>query len=373
MNVEKNKILIVDDFIENLQIACNILQSAGYSLSIASNGSKAIEIARNFLPDLILLDIMMPEMDGYEVCAYLKNNELTKEIPIIFLTAKIEPGSIGKAFEMGAVDYIAKPFNEIELLARVKTHIDLKRSMETIKEQNHQMEALIQSREKLFSIIAHDLKSPLSNLIGFSDILLRKFESFPPEKTTQFVKIIYDSAKRGNDLLENLLEWSRIQTGRLVASLIDFDIHPVIMDCLALYESTAKSKEIEIDNQVQKEAFVYADINMVKTILRNLISNALKFTFPFGKISIMANQMQDNLSISILDNGVGMNSEDINKLFDPQLNFSKVGTKKEKGSGLGLVLCDVFVKENNGKIEVYSTVGKGSEFKLTIPLSKQML
>ena len=209
MKSDKNrqKVLIVDDVTKNIQLVANFLKQAGYDINFAISGKTAIKHIKKARFDLILLDIMMPEMDGFEVCKKLKSEDETKDIPVIFLTAKTDIDSITQAFKAGGVDYITKPFNKAELLARVKTHLELQHQKRNLKELNA-------TKDKFFSIIAHDLKSPLNHLLGLSEILQKELESAGSDEIIKIANLINKSAKSGRLLLENLLEWSRSQ-GRM--------------------------------------------------------------------------------------------------------------------------------------------------------------
>ncbi len=209
MSEREVKILIVDDFQYNIQIVRNVLEQEGYKIDACTNSVAAINKVFNGKYDLILLDILMPEMDGFEICTIIKSNQDTKNIPIIFLTAIDEDNNINKGFKVGAVDYIIKPFRSQELVSRVKAHLTIKFQQEELMMQNA-------TKDKFFSIIAHDLKNPFNQIIGFSDLLLRKIQNDEKEKSIRFAQEILTASKNTYILLENLLEWSLTQTNRIV-------------------------------------------------------------------------------------------------------------------------------------------------------------
>ena len=218
-------ILIVDDIGENLQVLGNILSKEGFDTSFALDGKQALSIIEDTLPDLILLDISMPIMDGFEVCGILKRGERTRNIPIIFLTAKTEIDNMVHGFSLGADDYVTKPFNTLELLARVRAHVELKRSKDIIVEQNtklsilvdqlsannKELNKLIASKDKFFSIIAHDLKGPVGNLNSFLSFMTENYDSISKEEFRQDIRLLEKSSQKIKDLLENLLTWARMQ------------------------------------------------------------------------------------------------------------------------------------------------------------------
>jgi len=360
MKNNNSRILIVDDVSQNIQVVGNILKSEGYNINFAQSGKKALENIKNISFDLILLDIMMPEMSGFEVCEKLKENVLTKDIPIIFLTAKDDEQSISKGFEIGGVDYITKPFKKEELIARVKTHL-------TIKKQEINLSNLNKTKDKFFSIIAHDLKNPFNQIIGFSELLIKKINVGDLEKSKQFAEIILESSKSAHTLLDNLLEWSKSQTNRISFTPDKVYPHGIIVETFGLMKNAALQKKITLINELPDDLTVFADMNMVTTVLRNLVSNAIKFTNADGLIKVYHKINSNNLiQITIEDTGVGMKTETVSKLFKIDSNFSTVGTNHEKGTGLGLILCKEFVEKNGGEIWAESEPTVGSKFHFTL-------
>ncbi len=369
-----DQILIVDDLQDNLQIISNILHPKGYRISVASSGKKALKRVLIQAPDLILLDIFMPEMDGFEVCKRLKENPETTNIPVIFLTALSETENILKGFEYGAVDYITKPFNSLELISRIKTHLEIKRSRDTIAEQstkllkqNEELIELNKTKNKFFSIIAHDLKSPFNNIIGFSSLLLRNKNNYSESKRNQFTKLIANSAQNAFTLLENLLEWSRAQTGHIEFFPSSFNIATISNEIVDLYANEAQRKHITLQSEINKEQTIFGDSNMIRSILRNLISNALKFTNSSGTVSIQYFENEEYAGFSVQDSGIGMNSQEIEKIQQSNQIYSTQGTDSEKGTGLGLMLCHEFVAQHQGTLELKSKESEGSTFSVYLP------
>jgi len=359
----RQKVLIVDDVARNIQLVANFLKQAGYDINYALSGKAAINHVKNEKFDLILLDIMMPEMDGFEVCQKLKSSPDTEEIPVIFLTAKTDIDSLTKAFEVGGLDYITKPFNKAELLVRVKTHLDLQQKKKILKE-------LIATKDKFFSIIAHDLRSPLNQLLGLSEILQKEIESDRTAEVLKLANLMNKSAKSGRSLLENLLEWSRSQTGSINISPEVLVVSKFAKEVIALNGDNALQKSISIKNKINKYITAYADGNMIKTILRNLISNGIKFTQNGGEIILDASVSEHSVTVTVSDSGIGLAKDDISKLFKIDINPKTIGNSSEKGTGLGLILCKEFVEINGGQIWVESEIGKGSSFHFSLPLSK---
>lgn len=360
----KALIFIVEDVPRNLQVLFHILKKGEYRIAAASNGRQALDMIPEARPDLVLLDVMMPEMDGFEVCRQLKKNPAAADIPIIFLTAKAESTDIVKGFEIGAVDYVTKPFNPAELLARVKTHLELKFSRETLHD-------LITARDKFFSIIAHDLRNPVQNLILSSDLLRYSYDSFDDTERKDYIQSFNNSANQISSLLETLLDWSRVQRGTMELYREKIDISVLAADIVDLLKENAIKKNITVSSKIQANTYAFADKNMIGTVIRNLVSNAVKFTYPGGEVKITAKtSSKDNfIEITVSDNGVGIKPGDIPGLFRIDVHKKTRGTANEKGTGLGLILCKEFVEKNNGTIKVVSTPGQGSDFTFTLPVN----
>ncbi|MDM8541252.1 hybrid sensor histidine kinase/response regulator [Desulfococcaceae bacterium HSG9] len=360
-------VLIVDDVTRNIQIISAILKPEGYKIAFARSGEAALERVKDIPFDLILLDIMMPGIDGYETCRRLKNDPLyaseIQEIPVIFLTAKTDPDSVVKGFDIGAVDYITKPFRASELLARVKTHLKLKFALEDLQEANA-------AKDRFFSIIAHDLKGPFNSLLGYSDFLLNYWENYTNEKRKNFVKTINQQSNRLFRMLENLLNWSRMQLGKMEHQPAKIKLYLLSEPNLLLLKPQAEKKKIKLYSDIDKDTSAYGDSNMISTVIRNLISNAIKFTHPKGEIRITCQEDGDFRKITVSDTGIGIADENIVKLFRIDGHFSTYGTEKESGTGLGLILCKEFVEKNGGKLWVESEEGKGSKFSFTVPCFK---
>jgi two-component system, sensor histidine kinase and response regulator len=371
--IKNSKILIVDDVSQNLQVIGSLLKSNGFHVALANNGTKALTIAQSRNPDLILLDIQMPEMDGFKVCELLKNSDETKEIPVIFLTALNNKKDILKGFEAGGVDYITKPFNQQELIARIINHLELRHSKVIIENQNRDLVKSNLDKDKFLSIIAHDLKSPFSGLLGISEIIANHLEELTPIELKEYTNSLYDSLKSQFKFLEELLEWGRYQRGTMQFNPRSFNIIVDISDSIGLLRSNADTKHISVGIDVDEDLIAYYDSNMVYTILRNLVSNAIKFTPSKGSICISAKLHESNnnfIVVSVLDSGVGMTEDEMARLFRIDSVFTKLGTNNEKGTGLGLILCKEFAERHGGTIWVESAEGEGSKFSFTLPANE---
>jgi len=364
MTEKKGKVLIVDDNPTNIQVVGNILTENNFDIAFAQSGKKAIEQALHTDYDLILLDVMMPEFDGFEVCEVLKKNPQTKDIPIIYLTAKSDIDSIVMGLRNGGIDYISKPFIKEELLARVENQIKLKKTQQALEYSNR-------SKDKFFSIIAHDLKSPISAFKNITDVLARDFDEFDLEDINDFVKKLNESATNVYKLLEDLLEWSRTQTNKIVFEPTLILLSKLVDNIVDLLINNFNKKDIEVFNKIDKDIKIYADLNMINTVLRNLISNAAKFTHIGGKVEVgCSDYSEEKYVIWVKDDGVGLKPDDAKKLFQIGVHHTTQGTEDEVGTGLGLILSKEFIDKNNGKIWVESEYGKGATFFFTAPKLK---
>ena len=242
-----------------------------------------------------------------------------------------------------------------------------KQAEDNLVNLNLQLNELNATKDKFFSIIAHDLRSPFNAILGFSNLLVEQMKAREYEGVEEYAGVIQNSSYRAMDLLINLLEWSRSQTGRIEFNPEYVEMVSLINEVTALLNDTAQQKSITISRKNPDSLSVFADKAMISTVLRNLISNAIKFTNPGGTIVISAEQNSDRLLVTVCDNGVGIRKEAIDKLFRIEENSSTIGTQNEKGSGLGLLLCKEFILKHGGEIWVESELGKGSEFHFTLP------
>jgi two-component system sensor histidine kinase/response regulator len=365
-------VMIVDDVDANVLLLKLLLTKAGYKTTTAYNGKDALNLVSRTSPDLILLDIMMPVMDGHEVAEKLKGMPDKRDIPIIFLTALNSPEDIVKGFKNGAADYISKPFNKEELLIRVNHQLSLVSAKRTIEKQKEELEKTVEARDKLYSLIAHDLRAPIGSLRMVMNALSMNVDR------SKFDDDIYEVFITGNRLaedtfvlLDNLLKWTKSQTGRLKTVFQDdVEILSLIKGELEVSEVLAELKQISIVFNGYSEAKVRIDQDMIKTVLRNLLNNAIKFSNRGSEIIVSLKEEGDRVIISVSDKGKGIKTSDQNKIFKTNVHISSFGTENEEGSGLGLLICKEFINRNNGEIWFESREGAGSTFSFYIPIQK---
>jgi two-component system, sensor histidine kinase and response regulator len=366
------KVLIVDDVPENIQILVHLLKEKGLRVNYTDSGAKALKAIKSNLPDLILLDISMPGMDGLEVCERLKEDESTADIPVIFLTAKVDQQDVINGLEKGAVDYVTKPFNARELITRVFTHIELKHNRDLIKKQNQELNRLNDVKNQLFSVISHDMKNLFNNILFGTESLEKEIEFYSKEEVIQVAGVINESAKSAYNLLQNLLDWSRSQMKSIVFRPVNAEIRMLVNQTVSLLKPVSEKKNITFDVRGQGISFdAIIDVEMVNSILRNLLSNAIKYSYPDGKVEILVQELPDIIKIRVIDHGVGMDSDAMERIKSGLKPSGSVpGTKNEKGSGLGLLLVKDFVEKNNGNFDFISQKGEGSEFWFSLPKNK---
>ena len=560
----KANILVIDDTLENLRLLNKILGEEGFAVRPVSSGERALASIRVKIPDLVLLDVMMPDMDGYEVCRRLKADEATREIPVIFISALVEMTEKLQGFSVGGVDYITKPFQPEEVLVRVKTHLAVREAQQRLHQQNFRLQQEIDerkrtenslqqlnrelsllnrvsrmfsssldlevvlkntlqevqrlqdvistsvwlrlpdtgelecreiigpgskylanlrlppgegitgwvaeagesvicpdiladlrhyeisgrqddftvrsmlsvplkvkgevigvlnlvdpqvdrftqedlrfiepiaataaiaienarlyttaqeeiverkraeeelkeanaSKDKFFSIISHDLRAPFNSLLGYTQYVYENFDDYTLETIKSMILRLYKISERSYTLLENLLTWARLQRGGMEYQPRNFDLYEVAQNMVSLFYTDCEQKGLSLEPCVQPGMELYADYDMVQTILRNLVSNALKFTASGGWIRISARAFEKNCEISVSDSGTGIPQENLQKLFLTDKQFTSPGTDGETGTGLGLVLCHELVRKNGGEIWVESEIGTGSIFRFTLP------
>jgi len=225
-------------------------------------------------------------------------------------------------------------------------------------------------KDKFFSIIAHDLKNPFHSILNFSDLLLKHYSTYDKEEVLTFIKMIHQSSRQAFNLLDNLLHWYRARSGRMDLKIEEVDLGNLVKDNICLLELAATEKNIKITNSVKPKTYIQGDENMISTVIRNIISNAIKFTRPAGKVIVTSREKAGSCEVIVGDTGVGISEENLDKLFRIDTHFSTTGTANEEGTGLGLILCKEFVTLNNGDIRVASKPGKGSTFTIELPKAK---
>ena len=359
-------ILVVDDVVSNVLLLKILLANEKFQVLTCNNGNACIEICKNQHPDLVLLDVMMPDINGFDTTACSRIREFSN-IPIIFLTALNNPSDLVHGFKVGANDFLTKPFNKEELVMRVMHQISLVAAKRIIVQQNEELRRTISNRDKMYSVIAHDLRSPMASIRMVLNLIVNMVS---PEMIGPEVFDLIDKANRESeethDLLDNLLKWTKSQTGRLTVVFQEFDLGDIVPGVIDIFHMIAETKKISLKLQPCSGIVVRADKDMLKTVIRNFLSNAIKFSNEGDDIDIIVSKEPDMAKISIRDHGVGISEERIAGLFSD--GKTTYGTANEEGSGLGLQLCKDFAEKNGGYVSVESQLGEGSTFSVFVPL-----
>ena len=366
INRSDYKILIVDDVMSNVLLLKILLSNEKFQVCTANCGNACIEQARSQHPDLILLDVMMPDMSGFDTAVIMKKDPDLKDIPIIFLTALNTPQDLVHGFQVGASDFLTKPFNKEELVMRVMQQISLVAAKRIIEKQNAELKATLNNRDKMYSVIAHDLRSPMASIRMVLNLVV---QSSSPETVGPELYMLLDQANRESEEVHDLLKWTKSQTGRLNVVLQDLDLEDIVPGVVEIFEMIAQTKHITLElKKPDIPLKVNADNDMLKTVLRNFMSNAIKFSPENSTIQIIMTAEGDFARVSVKDQGVGIAADRIDSIFHK--GETTYGTGGEEGSGLGLQLCQDFARKNGGDCYVESVEGQGSTFSFTVPLIK---
>lgn len=341
--VTKATILIVDDNPNNVQLLNAVMSMRGFDVMVAKNGLQALEIVKNELPDLILLDIMMPVMDGFEACRKLKECPETKNIPIIFLTAKSHIDDIMKGFELGGVDYITKPFSSNELVARVEIHLKLKLSQETVIRQRNELREMVQ-------ILCHDLSNPLGAVISCFELA-----EYDPDYLRQNKHLILDYLRRQYDIIGLVRELRAIAEEKAVFSLAPVDLAWAVNESIETLQYQLDRKNIRVVVSLDEKTFVLAEkVSLVNSVLNNLLTNAIKFSYPASTINLNAEKKDGKVLLSVTDQGIGIPDDLMKRIYSIDRRSTRFGTMGEKGTGFGIPLVKKFVSEYSGTMEIRS-------------------
>ena len=391
-------VLIVDDTIYNIQLLSLMLNKQGYRVEKATSGTEALESANQLLPDIILLDIRMPDIDGYEVCKRLKANPVTKDIPVIFISSIEESTDKVEAFSVGGVDYISKPFQLIEVLARIETHLRLCLLQKKLQEQNEQLQSsalvlsrsleqerkLSQMKSDFISVVSHEFRTPLTTIQSASELL--EYYEWTKEEQVEQLHQIQSEVKHMTDLMEDVLFLSRANANKAKLNITKFDLADFCKRLLVQMKKTFAENytlhsflhilpnEIAIQNFHIENELPIVSVNMDEKLLRqiitNLITNAIKYshqntTIEF-KVTVDFSVSSPNVSFVISDRGIGIPEEDLEHLFSAFHRGKNVGILP--GTGLGLSIVKNCIDIHNGTIAVNSKLNVGTEFTVTLPI-----
>jgi two-component system sensor histidine kinase/response regulator len=356
-----SKILIVDDEEGNIYFLKRVFTGEGYKTYTATNGYEALQILQQTLPDVILLDIMMPEMTGLEVLEKIKENEVTRDIPVIMVSARTDARDIKLALDMGAIEYIRKPVDEIELLARLRTALRVRNYELEIKEN-------LRAKEEFIRIVAHDLRTPFTSISGFAQLLIEdeKISHLYSDEHIEFLNYILTSSSFLVEYFNKLLHWSKVGSKDMKLEKKTSLIKPIIDSTFIIYKSKIQSKNISFSINVPDNFGVNIDEVYFRQVISNLIANAVKFTPREGTITVQFTSEADCCFLSIADTGPGMDDDTIENIYKDLPVKSTNGTDGEKGTGLGLKICNKIITNHGFQMNISSLPGKGTTIGIVI-------
>ncbi len=393
-------ILVIDDTPINLEVLYQSLNQVGYEILVEMDGTQGIKQAQVNSPDLILLDVMMPGIDGFETCRQLKENSLTQDIPIIFMTALSDTVNKVKGLQLGAVDYITKPFQREEVLARIQLHLKLRQVTLELEQYKQELELKVEERTAALAIakeqaevankaksafvanMSHELRTPMNAILGFAKLMTRSQSLSAKDK--EYLDIILRSGEHLLNMINQVLDLSKIEEGKHSLNESSFNLNHLLSDLENMFLFKAENQKLQLvfDRSPYLPQYIKTDKVKLQQILINLLNNALKFTQKGGVAVRIEEQIIQNdrasrslppiesnpiqLCFKVEDTGLGISPHELEELFQP-FTQSNTGKCTQEGTGLGLFISQKFVQLLGGNIQVTSQVGKGSTFQFTIP------
>lgn len=371
--IQRTDILVVDDQLENLSLLADMLKAKGFGVRPVLSGETAIRAAEQQCPDLVLLDIDMPDMNGYSVCEALKSNPQLNKVPVIFVSALNDTASKVKAFSNGGVDYITKPFQIDEVNARIETHLRLQQLQSSLSTQNrelarknNELHQLREVRDNLTSMIVHDLRSPLSGIYGYLELLELGGADQLDSNGKQFVQKAIQGCRKASDLIDSLVDITRLEQAEMPLECRRANIKQLVHDAAANVENQLEQKSINFDYPEQPLR-VLCDTSLMRRVITNLLLNAIDFTEPGEQIRVTVDWINDRVRVAVHDNGPGIPQEFHNKIFLKFTQLASDSERRRRVGGLGLAFCRLAVECQSGAIGVQSEPGHGSSFWFELP------
>jgi two-component system, sensor histidine kinase and response regulator len=371
IDLKGRRILAVDDDRINLRIIGGILRNEGYELAEAASGEQALEVYKTFQPNLVLLDVMMPGIDGFATCRTLKKTYGDKCAPVIFVTAKSEADDVVMGFDAGGVDYLTKPFRPKEVVARIRTHLSNQQLVEQQKDLVAQLSKANAAKDRFLGMCAHDLRNPLSSIRGLAELMDENAIGILTPEQREIVQTIHGASQSMLQLVNELLDVATIEAGHLklektptnIVEIVERSVH------LSNIEAAKKNTKIELV-KLPVDPIVDVDSNKIRQVVDNLINNAVKYSPRGSIITVLIHSNGTVAGFAVRDSGPGIPENERHKLFKDYGRLSTQPTGGEKSTGLGLAICRKIVEAHDGTIGVDNIPGRGAEFIVSLPLHK---
>jgi DNA-binding response OmpR family regulator len=364
ITIKARTVLFVEDEISSRRMLKSFLDPYYYRTIFAQNYDETLQQLKENRPDIILLDVRLPGVDGFEICQRLKRSDDYKNIPVIFITALDDVADTVKGLEVGAVDYITKPYNNEELLGRISTHIKIRRLMQEKEQTNIRLKELDQLKSLFIASMSHEFRTPLNSITGFTGVLRMKLKGKLTAQEEDFFARIDSSSKHLLSLIDDIIDISKIEAGAIEASPEIFILNDVIDEAYGQLKKTIDDKGLEVNISVPPELEVFNDRTRFLQCLLNYLSNAVKFT-DTGKVCLLVREMDEQIELVVEDTGVGISEKNFSQLFQPFERLSSSVIHKKPGTGLGLYLTKKLATEVlGGSVAVESQLGVGSKFYL---------
>ena len=377
-------ILVVDDTPQTLQLLVAILSGANYTVRPADSGALALASVLAYPPELVLLDVNMPEMSGFEVCRQLKQNPATQAIPVVFLSGLTDLDDRVQGFQLGAVDFVAKPFQRDELLARVSTHLQLARLQKDltseVAKQTRDLQGAYQElakasrlKDEFLSTMSHELRTPLTAVIGMAQILHAGAYGPLNREQAEAIEVVEGSGRKLLQMINDILDYIQVDAGKVELQLAECPVVELVNAVLENVRSKAAEKHIELSCRFyQQESLLWLDVRHMRRVLLILLDNAVKFTSSGGNVGIIVRNsiVQHRIEFEVWDGGPGIAEADLPKLFKPFLQLDGGLNRSHEGSGLGLALAGKLARLLGGEIRVTSQLNAGSRFIVSLPLAR---
>lgn len=370
-----HKILLVDDKPENLYSLENMLMGDNLSIYKAHSGQEALKLAFKEDFSLILLDVQMPDMDGFEVAHMLKSTRRTRKIPVLLVTAlNKERHYMLRGLDEGAIDYLFKPLDPDVTRAKVKTLLTLFSQQKEMEELNKRLQQLNEEKNYMLGVASHDLRNPIGNIITLAGFIENESTNSLSPQHREYLEIIQRSGKELIQLINDLLDVSQLESGKRNLEVKEINLQDLFEIVIAENKAHADRKNIELHYSMGDEKLkLSADYLQMKQVLNNLVSNAIKFSHSGKSVELTANLKEENIHISVIDQGQGIPANELNLLFKPFITSSVRSTGGEKSTGLGLVITKKLIEQHGGALSVDSEQGKGSVFTIVMPQKMNQL